>query len=87
MFNIKYLTAFRPLLDIPAMHFNAYYQFLGPSNIIKTRISIQIPNSIYSGTSVSLAEAISDLDIDNRHKVIKEYTKWQDSDNIPPFLL
>ena len=52
MFNIKYLTAFRPLLDIPAIHFNAYYQFLGPSNIIKTRISIQIPNSIHSGTSI-----------------------------------
>jgi hypothetical protein len=87
MINVKYLTAFRPLLDVPAIHFNAYYQFLGPSNIIRTRISIQIPNSIYSGISVSLAEAMSDLDKNNRNKVIREYTRWQDSDNIPPFLL
>jgi hypothetical protein len=87
MFNIKYLTAFRPLIDVPALHFNAYYQFLGPANIIKTRVSIQIPNAIHSGLNVSLAEAISDLDKDNRYRVVKEYTRWQKSEEIPPFLL
>lgn len=89
---VRQLGTFRPIVNVPALYQVGFYQFLGPKNIIRTHLPITVPNSLQFAFAVKYQDAIADLSIPDRHRVIYEYIKWQmdddkNDDELPPFLL